>query len=376
MPVAHLTDLVVSRLKEPGTYFDENTPAFGIRVGKNRKTWIVIRGRERSRTRIGRYPAVSLAEARKKALVLLGSPIETRPEVPKFSFALAQFYAVHLPTLKPNTRYQIKWVLNRYFAQRFKHKRLDEITHNEIASVTDSLAKATPSQAWHAFKDARIFFRWCVPRYIKHSPMEGLRSPTKYVPRRRVLNNTELVSVWRAAGNVGYPFGTALQLAILWGTRWGETISCRRGFINTAGRTITLPETKNGTEHHFPYGEMTAAILETIPRFNSTDLLFPGRGMVGPWNGKGKAKWEFKETCKIAPWQILDLRRTFATKLAEMKVPPHIVERLLNHKLGTLKTQGVITAVADVYNRALYLDEMREAIEQKWEPFLQDLLAR
>jgi hypothetical protein len=32
----------------------------------------------------------------------------------------------------------------------------------------------------------------------------------------------------------------------------------------------------------------------------------------------------------------LDCRRTFGTKLAELKVPPHIVERLLNHKLGTL----------------------------------------
>ena len=54
MPVTHLTDIVVSRLKEPGTYFDETTPAFGLRVGKNRKTWIVIRGRERLRKRIGR----------------------------------------------------------------------------------------------------------------------------------------------------------------------------------------------------------------------------------------------------------------------------------------------------------------------------------
>ena len=56
-----------------------------------------------------------------------------------------------------------------------------------------------------------------------------------------------------------------------------------------------------------------------------------------------------------------------------MKVPPHIVERLLNHKLGTLQTQGVITAVADVYNRALYMDEMREATE-KWEAKLQAIL--
>jgi hypothetical protein len=100
-----------------------------------------------------------------------------------------------------------------------------------------------------------------------------------------------------------------------------------------------------------------------------------------PWNGPGKAKFEFKDVCKIAPWQLLDLRRTFATKIAELKdehrrnaVPPHIVERLLNHKLGTLQAQGVITAVADVYNRALYMDEMREAIGQ-WETRLTMLLS-
>lgn len=67
----HMTDVVVSRLKEPGTYFDETTPAFGLRVGKNRKTWFVIRGRERLRSNIGQYPSVSLADARKEAKKLL-----------------------------------------------------------------------------------------------------------------------------------------------------------------------------------------------------------------------------------------------------------------------------------------------------------------
>jgi len=47
MPSIHLTDLAVSRLKTPGTYYDDATPAFGIRVGKNRKTWFVIRGPQR-----------------------------------------------------------------------------------------------------------------------------------------------------------------------------------------------------------------------------------------------------------------------------------------------------------------------------------------
>jgi hypothetical protein len=39
MPSMHFTDLAVLRLKTPGTYYDDATPAFGLRVGKNRKTW-------------------------------------------------------------------------------------------------------------------------------------------------------------------------------------------------------------------------------------------------------------------------------------------------------------------------------------------------
>lgn len=374
---ALLTDVSVRALKPAPKQFkvwDTKTRGFGVLVSGQTKSWFVAFGRDRRLKTLGRYPELSLAEARKKALAFLGSE-KTDGVAPRFSEALQTFYDVHLPTLKPKTQYQLRRVLDRHFGPKFKHKRLDEISHGEISEITDNLARTAPSEAWHAFKDARTFFRWCVPRYIKHSPMEGLRSPTKYVPRKRVLSNAEVGEVWRAAEKVGYPFGTAIQLSLLWGTRWGETISCRRAYIDEKEQTITLPETKNGTEHCFPFNGMTAEILKGIPRFNSTDLLFPGRDMRNPWNGSGKAKWEFKEVCKIAPWQLLDLRRTFATKLAELKVPPHIVERLLNHKLGTLKAAGVITAVADVYNRALYMEEMREAVG-KWEGQLQILLAR
>lgn len=373
MPIVHLTDVVVSRLKESGTYFDATTPAFGIRVGKNRKTWIVIRGRERSRISIGRYPAKPLAEARKEARVLISSPIVPKVEIPKFSEAVEQFYAIHVRTMSQNTQCQVKRVIEKYFRKRLQERRLDEITHHDIVKVTDELARRVPGEAMHVFTVIRIFFRWCVPRYIRHSPMEGLKSPARYTPRKRVLNNGEIAQVWKAADIVGYPFGTLIKLSLLWGTRWGEAASCRRAFIDLQERTITFPVTKNGTQHTIPYGQMTSDILQRIPLFNSTDLLFPGRDMASPWNGSGKAKWELKEICRIEPWQLLDLRRTFATKLAELKVPPHIVERLLNHKLGTLQTQGVITAVADVYNRALYMDEMREAIE-KWEDKLATIL--
>ena len=66
-------------------------------------------------------------------------------------------------------------------------------------------------------------------------------------------------------------------------------------------------------------------------------------------------------------WILHDLRRTFATNLAALAVPPHITERLLNHATGT------ISGVAAIYNR--FLDEMRAAIAL-WEERLAWLLAQ
>jgi hypothetical protein len=70
MPSLKLTDLSVRALKGSDTttyYWDASTPAFGIRVGKRAKTWTVMRGRARERLTVGRYPDMSLTDARKEA---------------------------------------------------------------------------------------------------------------------------------------------------------------------------------------------------------------------------------------------------------------------------------------------------------------------
>ena len=70
----------------------------------------------------------------------------------------------------------------------------------------------------------------------------------------------------------------------------------------------------------------------------------------------------FQKRCSVCGWTLHDLRRSFATNLAQLGVLPHVVERLLNHRLGTIKTVTILTDVAEVYNLANYLPEMREAI--------------
>jgi integrase len=254
---------------------------------------------------------------------------------------------------------------------------LAKITFHTLSEITDALAD-TPSEQAHALAVARTFFKWCArpPRkYIQHSPLDGLQL-TIGKSRKRTLTDDELVRVWLAAEEQGYPHGTTVQLLMLTGQRRGEVGGLQWPWIAEKDRTVTLPEwiTKNSVQHTFPYGEMAAQIFETIPRRNSTDLLFPSRCADDrPFSGWSKFKKEMKDG--VPHWTLHDLRRTFATKLAEFRVAPHVVERLLNHKFGSIsnKTDGVVSAVAEVYNRYAYLPEMRDAIA-KWEAHLRALL--
>ena len=68
--VPGLTDITVRTLTE-GLHLDARLPSFGIRVGKRRRTWIVIKGKNRTKISLGHYPAMSLADARKQAMVEL-----------------------------------------------------------------------------------------------------------------------------------------------------------------------------------------------------------------------------------------------------------------------------------------------------------------
>ena len=377
MPVAHLTDVVVLRLRTPGTYFDKSTPAFGIRVGKNRKTWIVIRGTER--TRIGHYPTLGLADARKEAKKLLTESVTNTGRV-TFQAAYDAFKAQHTAKKRERTRYDYERMLDKYFVLKLGTKKLSAVSYEQVTEITDKLS-GTPSEQAHALAVVRTFLKWCVRpprRYISHSPLEGLEIASGK-PRKRVLKPQELQKVWDGAKTQGYPHGTVVQLLILTGQRRGEIANLRRPWINEQERTITLPDwlTKNNRTHVFPYGDMVAELLETIPRRNSTDLLFPSKAADDrPLSGWSKYKAQLDEQYDVDPYVLHDLRRTFGTTLAELKVPPHVVERLLNHTMGSIgnKTDSIVSAVAEVYNLATYLPEMRQTITQTWEPYLSKLL--
>jgi len=57
----------------------------------------------------------------------------------------------------------------------------------------------------------------------------------------------------------------------------------------------------------------------------------------------------------VSDWRLHDLRRTARTGLAALRVDPDISERVIGHVIG---------GVRGVYDRYLYLDEKREALDR------------
>jgi integrase len=371
-----LTDIVLRNLPAPEqgqkAYPDDSVPGFGVRVStRGTKTFTLVHGRSRERTTIGRYPVISLAEARTEAKRLLAERTLGRhqPQRMKFEVALSQFFTAHLAQkCNPRTEKEVKRLLNKHLLPKLKEKKLREVSTQDVMKIVDGML-ATPGECDHLFRAAKTFFRWTVRRrLIPHSPLEGLEAPVRMVSRDRVLSDDELTTLLIQTG-VAESFGAFVRLLILTGQRKGEIASLRGDMIDTERRTISLPMTKNRRPHTFPFGDEVAAVLATLP---TTGNLFPGRQASDDldeptaFNGFSKAMDKFRNDCGIAHWTLHDLRRTFATGLQRLGVRLEVIEALLNHLSGTR------AGIVGVYQRHSYVEEMRAA-QALWEKHIASL---
>lgn len=369
-----LTDLAVRALSAPAKgqkiYFDDALRAFGCRISQGgTRTFVLQHGADRQLISLGRYPTVSLADARAEAKRILAERMlgRYRPQAIAWDEAVALFLSTCEQKNKPRTVRDYRRLLSRHFA--FGKRRLTDISPQDINRKIDKLQKVVSEQN-HALVAAKVFFRWAQRRhYIEHSPCEGMQT-VKRASRNRVLSSRELVAVYKSAEVMGYPFGSIVQLCILTGQRRSEIAWFRRSFFD--GDTLTVPASlaKNRREHVMPIGSRAESVVKAIPQ--TEDLLFPalrGDKVFGGWS-KQKAALDAliaKSGLAVAPWTLHDLRRTFATNLAALGVRLEVTERLLNHVSGSLG--GVVA----IYQKHDWMPEMRDAVA-KWEDYLRKLL--
>jgi hypothetical protein len=219
MPILSLTDVGVRALEHPTkgqvTYWDASLKSFGLRISQGgSRSWVVLVGPERRRLTIGRYPLISLAEARKQARVLLAEAAlrKFQPARTPFDEAKRDFLAECVRKNKPRTVKDYTWLLDRYLD--FGRRVVGDIEPREITQILNRL-NDTPSVKRHVFVVARAFFRWCVRQdLLERSPLERVTVPVREVSRDRVLDDRELRRLLPALTSAPTPFKSICLLLL------------------------------------------------------------------------------------------------------------------------------------------------------------------
>jgi integrase len=346
-----LTEMTLRTIPFPAagqvTHFDDSLPGFGIRVSVGgTKSFVLIHGRHRERLTLGRYPIISLAQAREKAKNILAERKLGNGAAPRITYQTAHdaFIAHCERKNRSKTVKDYKRLLKRHFP--FGTTPLRDISRLDISTRLDKLTE-TPAEQNYAFRVIRHFFRFCLQKgYATQTPCAGMTTPSKLKSRDRVLTDEELYQIWHACRG---QFGNYVRCLILLAQRRGEL---RKAIGDTATITIPAHVAKNGRELTIP-----------LPAFALPFWTPPFSNFA--WS---REKKELDKRAGVTGWTLHDLRRTAATGMAQLDVAPHIIEKILNHSTGT------VSGVAAVYNRNLYLPQMKAALET-WADYIQTHIA-
>ena len=221
-----LTELAIRAAKPPTkgttTLWDSAIRNLGLRINHGgAKSFIVLIASGRRKT-IGRYPLISLAEARTEAKRILAEKTLGRDTPPSITVddALVLFLADAEKRTKTRTTRDYTRLLRRHLAKLFRSS-LADVSTRDVAHIQDRL-RDTPSEAAHALVAIKLFFNWCVRRgYVAINPCARLTA-AKSAPRDRVLNDAELRLVYEQALTFPFPFGVIVRLLILTGQRRSE----------------------------------------------------------------------------------------------------------------------------------------------------------
>jgi integrase len=383
-----LTQASIERLalpagKSEAIIFDDDVPGFGLRLRAGGSRTFIVQyalGSRQRRMTIGTAKILDAAKARQTARNLLAKvrlghdPAAERTEArvrasdEPLGAIIGRFLARQEGRLRPRSYIDARRYLERYW-KPLHELHVATISRATIAARLGKIANEHgPVSADRARGTLSSFFAWAIGEGLcDTNPVVGTNKHFDGAKSRdRVLTDRELAVIWKVLPDSDY--GAIVRLLILTAQRREEIGALRWSEVDLEGCEITLPpaRTKNNRPHDVPLSKPALAILKSRLAHAGRDLVFGdgprarnGRhpGPEGGFQGWSHCKAILdKQTSLIGSWRLHDVRRTVATRMAELGVQPHVIEAVLNH------VSGHKAGVAGVYNRSSYATEKREAL--------------
>ena len=318
-----------------------------------------------SRATLGEYPTISLAEARERAdamrrQVAAGeNPVERKRREREaathrtFQVLADRYLNEHARRHKRSASADER-NLRLHVLPKWGKRRYDEIGRADVIEIVEGLVTAgKPTLANRVQALVSSVFSFAMDAdLVNGNPCARLRRRGVERIGRRVLSDDEIRLFWDGIVRkpVSQRVGLALRLILLTGVRSGEAAGMALAElenINEKGRArwiIPAARSKNGRAHLVPLSEPARQTILSALEFigDADNYLFPSPSVrnapitahalsVAMARFAGDVDMTVAKSWRAEPPSPHDLRRTVATRLAELGIAKEDRDAVLNH---------------------------------------------
>lgn len=363
-------------------YYDLKVPKLTCRVSSTgNKSFVVLKwnGKAMQRVTVGKFPDVTVTEAHQKAqaiLTAINSGIDPTAEKRKKDLAETKLEDVlerYLADrdLKPYTIKDYRYRLKLGFSDWLK-KPVSSITEDMILKRHKQISQTGKTTANNTMRVLRLTMNYAnAVGMIDDNPTSILSKARlwhKNNRKDRVIPSIQL-QVWHTAVEA-LPNQRAkvyLLMALYMGFRSTELLTLEWPHIDLKDQTITVYDTKNGTDHRLPIPTVLLPHIKTLRKQTGIyKWVFAGDKLDRPMAVPAKPiKAVTKESgVEFSPH---DCRRTFATIAEAVNLPMSMIKRLMNHVTTNDVTSGYIVTEEETLRVAInkVADYIQARVTQK-----------
>jgi integrase len=380
MPKKRLTDEAVKRIQAPAEgkqvdYYDAGMPGLVLRVNYGgAKVWRALYYLKRidedgkhltipTTYKLGRYPVLSLKQARDKAREFLADPEKAKHKAESGTFKdiAENFIKRHVDASKLRSKGEIVRCLEKYVYPHWGNRPFREIKRGDVSHLLDHIEdNHGKRQADIVLSIIRRIMNWFATRdddYVSCVVKGMKRVPKGNGGRERILTDDEIRALWVACEGMGQ-FGAYIRTLLLTGQRRTKVATMRWDDLVDGAWHIRSDEREKDHAGVLKLPKVVLKIIQSQPRINPYVFAGNPRGRRKPgpaaFNGysEGKKQLDAKLT-DMPPWVLHDLRRTARSLMSRAGVPSEHAERVLGH---------AIVGVEGIYNRYDFASEKADAL--------------
>jgi integrase len=332
---------------------------------------------------IGKFLNMPVAEARKKALVIIASlnsginPTEAKRKKAKEMTPLGEVFEQYLAKprkndipLKPCTVKDYRSKLTLGFSDWLK-KPVNKITEDMVLDrhrlITENSGKTTANTT---FRVLRLTLNHAiVKKMINENPTKTLNKNQNdlwhWNNRKKDIIKKDQLKAWHEAVEAltNEPAKVYFLLALYMGFRSNELLTLEWSHVDMQAQTIELKNTKNGSDHLLPIPTVVMPYVKALNvNTGSSRWVFTGDDPAKHITRPAK---QIRAVIKASGVTFTphDCRRTFATIAEAVSLPMSMIKRLMNHVTTNDVTGGYI--VTEEETLRLAINKVADYIQSK-----------